>query len=425
MTSPALPPFSNPAEMAVIGCCVTDPATSIAEAGLVITSPEFFYDLRCRVVWQAVNQMPVSSVNVITVSERVATAMDKTAAALFLGECQDAAFSSANLPAWLDILQDKFILRRIIKAAQNAISAAYDGQARGWDVLDEYEQRALTIRPVKRAEADMRALMGEAIGMIEQRVAMGGAISGLSTGLRDLDRKSDGLHPGELIVLAALPSCGKTALAVNIAVHNALAGVPVGILSAEMRPVQLALRSLCSEARVNFKHVTEGDCAVLINRVGPLSASPLHIQQCNGWTIGQAQAQARRWAKEYGIKLLVADYIQRFSATGETREREIASIGAGFKNIALELGIPVIALSQLNDDGKLRESRALGQDGDSVWKLENDGERQPEIQPVILRIEKCRDGEVGSVPLTFLKTFTRFENQSKVLDGDQRNPTND
>jgi replicative DNA helicase len=422
--SDRLPPFDESAEKAVIGCCVTTPAESIPEAGLVITTPEFFYDQRCRRAWQAANSLPAENVNVITLADRMAPAMDRTAAAMFLGECQEAAFSSANLPSWLDIVQDKFILRRIIAVAGRAMAAAYESSS--VEVLEAFEREALTIRPVKRAESDIRALMGEAIAMIEQRVALGGAISGLSTGLHDLDRKSDGLHPGELIVLAALPSCGKTALAVNIGVHNALAGVPVGILSAEMRPVQLALRSLCSEARVNFKHVTEGDQPALVVQVGRLSRSPLYIQQSNGWTIAQATAQARRWAQQHGIRLLVADYIQRFSAFGENREREIASIGAGFKNIALELGIPVIALSQLNDDGKLRESRALGQDGDSVWKLENDGERQPAVQSVILRIEKCRDGEVGNVPLTFFKTFTRFECQAHEQPGSVGyNPSND
>jgi replicative DNA helicase len=309
-------------------------------------------------------------------------------------------------------VQEKFILRSIIQTASQVVGMIYGG-ASAQSALDSFERSALSIRPASRSDNDIKTLMREAIGIIEHRVNSGGGIAGLSTGLYDLDRKTDGLHQSELIVLAAMPSCGKTALGVNIGTFNALAGNPVGILSAEMRPTQLALRSLCSESRVNYREVCEEDQANLVIQLNRLSKSPIHIQECSGWTINQAQAQARRWKQEYGIKLLVADYIQRFSGHGENREREIASIGAGFKNIAMELKIPVIALSQLNDDGKLRESRALGQDGDSVWKLENDGERQPRIQSVVLRIEKSRDGEVGNVPLTFFKTFTRFECQTQ------------
>ena len=418
-----LPPFDESAEMAVIGCCLNTPVESISEVGLVVTTPEFFYSVRCRTAWEVMSGMAPDSVHLITVADKL-SAMGREQAFAFLNECQDRAFSSANLSAWLELVRDKFILRRIIRVAGVAAAAAYDGGISN-DVLDAFERDVLAIRPANKDESDIKTLLREAVGIIERRVSNGGEISGLPTGLLDLDRKSDGLHPAELIVLAALPSCGKTALAVNIAVHNALAGVPVGILSAEMRPVQLALRSLCGEARVNFREVVEGDFTALVSSAGRLANAPLYIQQCNGWSIGQAQAQARRWHQKHGIKLLVADYIQRFTGVGENREREIASIGAGFKNIALELGIPVIALSQLNDDGQLRESRALGQDGDSVWKLENDGERQPKIQSVLLRIEKCRDGEVGIVPLTFLKPFTRFESQSKFHEPGGYNPSAD
>ena len=421
--SDRLPPFDESAEMAVIGCCINTPGECISEVGLVVTTPDFFYSVKCRTAWEVVAGMAPDAVNLLTVADKL-SAMGREQAFAFLNECQDRAFSSANLPAWLDLVRDKFILRRVIRVASEAVGAAYDGGSSG-DVLDAFERDVLAIRLANKDESNIKTLLREAVSIIEQRVSNGGQISGLSTGLLDLDRKSDGLHPGELIVLAAFPSCGKTALDVNIAVHNALAGVPVGILSAEMRPVQLALRSLCGEARVNFREVVEGDFTALVTQAGRLANAPLYIQQCNGWSIGQAQAQARRWQQKYGIKLLVADYIQRFTGIGENREREIASIGAGFKNVALELGIPIIALSQINDDGKLRESRALGQDGDSVWKLENDGERQPKAQSVLLRIEKCRDGEVGNVPLTFLKPFTKFESQSKYHEPSGYNPSDD
>ena len=422
--SDRLPPFDEEAEKAVIGCCITTPAESIAETGLVVSVPDYFYDSRCRAAWQTASSMPSSAVNIITLADRMAKTMDKNAAIKFLGECQDAAFSSANLPSWLDIVRDKFILRSIIASSAAAIQRAYEATDATAE-LDAYESAALKIRPAGRNRKDIRALLQEAQKIIEYRACNWDKIVGLSTGLCDLDTLTDGLHPGEFIVIAALPSCGKTALAVNIAVHNSLQGVSVGILSAEMRPVQLVIRSICSESRVNYKRISENHIPSMAAAMGRMSVAPIQIEMVSGFTIGQCVALARRMSQENAIRLLVVDYIQLLAGVGSNREQQIASVGRGLKSIASELEIPVIGLSQLNDDGQLRESRAIGQDADSVWKLENDGAWQPETQSVILRVEKCRDGETGSVPLTFLKTFTRFENQSKVLAGDQRNPTND
>ena len=417
-----LPPYDEDAEKAVIGCCLTDPPTCIAETGLVATAPEIFYDIRCRNAWEQISAMEPREVNIITVAPMLA-GMDKTKAVLFLNECQDAAFSSANLSVWLDVIQNKFTLRKIIQTARAAALATYEGGDAD-ALLDAFERDALQIRPARVESKDIRALLQDAQKLIEFRSQNWDAILGLTTGIHDLNKLTDGLHQSEFIVIAALPSCGKTALAVNMAVTNALAGVPVGIMSAEMRPVQLVIRSICAESRVNFRRMDEESVSKMIPVMGGLSKAPIFIEQASGWTIGQVIAGARRMHQQHGIRLLVVDYIQKFTGVGDNREQQIASIGSGLKNIAMELEIPVIGLSQLNDDGKLRESRAIGQDGDSVWKLQNDGEWKPDIQPVKLRVEKCRDGETGEVKLTFFKTFTRFEQASKYADvpGDPRNP---
>ena len=204
----------------------------------------------------------------------------------------------------------------------------------------------------------------------------------------------------------------------NIAVHNALRGTPSGILSAEMRPVQLVIRSLCAETRVNFRELGEKSIEKIIPVMARFSKSPIFIEKANGFTIGQVQAAARRMKQKHKIELLVVDYIQLISGIGDNREQQIASVGRGLKGIAAELEIPVIALSQLNDDGRLRESRAIGMDADSVWILANDGDWQPKIQPITLKVEKCRDGETGKVKLVFFKENTRFENESKVSEAD-------
>ena len=404
-----LPPYDAAAEMATIGACVTDPAECIPQAGLVIKTPEMFYDLRCQLAWKAMVEMNPSEVNIVTVCGRLRFENPHS----FLIECQNDNFSSANLPSWLAVIQDKYTLRKIIQTCSSAVSDAFESKD-SIKTLDRIERDILKIRPSGAAESDIKSILNEAVEIIEFKAKNRGSISGLSTGLVDLDEKTDGMHGGEMIVIAAFPSCGKTALMVNIAIHNALKGIPVGILSAEMLPVQLVIRSICSESRVNFKHISERDVAAMIPQMKRLASAPIYIAQATGWTIGQAQAQARRWYQSYGIKMLGADYIQKFTGNGDGREQEIASIGAGFKDISMELGIPVLALSQLNDDGRLRESRALGMDGDSIWKLKNDGEWKRDVQPIKLAIEKCRNGETGEIDLTFLKTITRFESRSKI-----------
>ena len=182
--------------------------------------------------------------------------------------------------------------------------------------------------------------------------------------------------------------------------------------------VQLTVRSICAESHVNFRRITEPDCVKIALSLGKLAKAPVYIESVSGCTIGQIQAITRRMSQRYGVKLIVVDYIQLIAGTGDNREQQIASVGRGLKSIATELSIPVLALSQLNDDGRLRESRSIGMDADSVWILANDGEWQPQIQPVTLTVTKCRDGETGKVLLTFLKSYTRFESSSKGINDD-------
>ena len=218
--------------------------------------------------------------------------------------------------------------------------------------------------------------------------------------------------------MAGYPSTGKTAVSVGMAVFNAIRNTPCAVFSAEMRPVQLVVRAICSESRVNFYRVSEENVPTMRVAASKLSSAPLYIEQANRLSMGQVLAIARRLKQKHGIALAVIDYIQLLTGIGDNREQEIADIAKGCKAMAMELDIPVLALSQLTDDGKLRESRAIGQIADSVFKLENIGEWQPSVQPIKLIVEKCRDGATGFVELAFLKEFTRFENATKVEQKD-------
>lgn len=416
-----LPPHAPDAEKCIIGSCLTQPADCLPEAQQTITTPEFFYDLRYRTVWETMQEMRGDEIDVISVHQKLkdSNKIDQIGGLTALLEFQDAVTSSANMSAWIEILQGKYLLRKTIQTCTNAIASAYQfNGADASELISELERKFLEIRPNLSVSSDINSLVLKAVDIIEKKYNNPGKLFGLSTGLMDLDRLSDGIHNGEMIVIAGFPSTGKTALAVGIAVENALQGIPAAIFSAEMRPVQLVVRSLCSNSRANYHHLNDGSLGRMVGESTKLRKAPLYIESAHGWTFGQVMASGRRLKQKHNIKMAVIDYIQLLQGIGDNREQQISSISKGVKAMALELDIPVLALSQLTDDGKLRESRSIGQDADTVWKLANDGEWQPKIQPIKLNIDKCRDGETGSVPLAFLKEYTRMESAAKISPED-------
>jgi len=379
-----------------------------------------FYNLRNKILWETAAGMAADQLDIISLRQTLKDSgqFDKIGGDSYLSECQDSVPSTANLPAWLELLVEKRISRDIIAACARAIADAYEASGDTGAVLDRIEALILSIRPNQKQCSEIKELVRQAIGKIETRFLNGANITGISTGLHDLDRMSDGVHPGEMVVVAAFPGTGKTALAVNIAVRAAFEGLPTAIFSAEMQPVQLVVRSICSESRVNFHRVRQDDFPKMMEAVTRLSSAPLYIEQANQLSIAQICAMGRRLKQKHGIKLAVIDYIQLLRGTGDNREQEISSISKGVKAMAMELDIPILALSQLNDDGKLRESRAIGQDADTIWKLENNGAVQPLVQPIKLAIIKCRHGATGGIDLTFMKEYTRFENMRKIDEND-------
>jgi replicative DNA helicase len=275
-------------------------------------------------------------------------------------------------------------------------------------------------------------------------------LTGVATGFVELDKMTSGLHGGEMIVVAARPSMGKTSLAMNIAEHVAVEEkLPVGVFSLEMTSESLVMRMLCSRARVNLRNVREGflaerDFPPLTNAASNLTSAPLFIDDSSGLSILQLRAKARRMYQQYGIKLFVIDYLQLLHSTArraENRQQEIADISNGIKSLAKELNVPVIVLSQLNRElekdksrkpqlSDLRESGAIEQDADVVGLLykpgrgkgeggeDDDGGAEQDALSVNLLIAKQRNGPTGDVRLTFLKSYTRFESAAKISDED-------
>jgi replicative DNA helicase len=416
-----LPPNDSSIEQAVIGCCLLSPRECLSECIEKLKS-DSFYDLRHQTVFDVMVRMSerMEPIDVMTVQKILndMNLLEQIGGIAYLSWLQDSVPSVANLPYYLEKIIEKHLLRRMISTCTETVGKVYDNQGDAARLLDEFERDALSIRPQKIDDTGIKTLLGEAAGMIEQKCLSTGAITGLSTGLHDLDRLTDGMHKAEMIIVAALPSRGKTALAVNMAVFNALQGIPVAIFSAEMRPVQLVVRSICSESRVNFKTIDARDVPKMTVTMGRLSKAPLFIERASGFSISQLRAAARRLKQKHGIQMIVVDYIQLLSGTGDNKEQEVSSISKGLKALAMELEVPVVALSQINDKGETKYARALSEDTDSLWKLDNDGEWQTHVQPVKLNVEKSRDGETGTVNLTLMKEYTRFESAARVSDED-------
>jgi len=292
----------------------------------------------------------------------------------------------------------------------------------------------------------MKELVVRANATIEDFQQRKGAMTGVATGFPDLDKMTRGLNAGEMIVIAARPSLGKTSLAMNIVEHVASgpAPSPVGIFSLEMTADSLVLRMLCSRSRVNLRNITSGflaerDFPKLTGAAGKLANAPLFIDDTAGLSILQLRAKARRMSQQFGIKLFVIDYLQLLHSTArraENRQQEIADISNGIKALAKELKVPVLVLSQLNRElekdknrkprlSDLRESGAIEQDADLVALLykpssadDDDGGQEQDAVPVNLLIAKQRNGPTGDINLTFLKSYTRFESAAKISSDD-------
>ena len=275
----------------------------------------------------------------------------------------------------------------------------------------------------------IKDLVNKAINLIEDFHKRQGMLTGVGTGFIDLDKMTTGLHGGEMIVIAARPSMGKTSLAMNVVEHVVLEQrLPVGVFSLEMTAESLVMRMLCSQARVNLRSVREGflverDFPKLTAAAGRLAGAPLFIEDSSGISILQMRAKARRMWQQYGIKLIVIDYLQLLHSTArraENRQQEIADISNGVKSLAKELNVPIIVLSQLNRElekdkdrkprlSDLRESGAIEQDADVVCLLykasreeeEGGAGEEQEALPVNLLIAKQRNGPTGDVHLTF------------------------
>jgi len=451
-----LPPHSPEAEQGVLGCILLSPNECLGQCIEKFKSgEEVFYDLRHQTIFKALAEMYDSRVpiDVITLQQRLKDKqlLEQVGGLAYLSVLPDAVPSAANLTYYLEIVYEKYLLRKMIHVCSDVVGRVYDHEGEVDALMDEVERDVLHISEsrVQTQSTTIKQLIHQAINTIEQFHARQGQLSGIATGFGDLDKMTSGLHPGEMVVIAARPSIGKTSLAMNMAEHAAVdQKMPVGVFSLEMTAESLVLRLLCSRARVNLRNIRDGflserDFVKLTTAAGHLSGCPLFIDDTSGLSILQLRAKARRLHQQHGIKLFVIDYLQLLHSTArraENRQQEIADISGGIKALAKELKVPVIVLSQLNRDfekdksrkpnlADLRESGSIEQDADLVGLLyradpedptrrreSDDDALSQDVVPVNLLVAKQRNGPTGDVHLVFQRSMTRFESAAKVSD---------
>ncbi len=442
-TTLRLPPHSLEAEQALLGGLLLD-NTAWDRVADVITATDFYRDEHRR-IFQHISQLIANGrpADVVTVFESLQKTGEADAAGgmAYLAELAALTPSASNARRYAEIIRERAILRQLIAVADEIAAAALAPMGRdAKTILDEAERKIFEI-----AEAGARSAAGfvpissvlkqvvERVESLYERQDLGD-ITGIPTGYLDLDDKTSGLQPSDLIIVAGRPAMGKTTFALNIAEHVALrAGLPVAIFSMEMPASQLALRFLASVGRIDMQklrrgRLTDEDWSRLTAALGKLAEAPIYIDETAGLNPIDLRARARRLARQFGGKLglIVVDYLQLMVGTRESdnRANELSEISRAIKTLAKELNVPVIALSQLNRSleqrpnkrpvmSDLRESGAIEQDADLIMFIYRDEVYHPDSPDkgtAEIIIAKHRNGPTGTVRLAFLGEYTRFEN---------------
>ena len=431
-----IPPQNIEAEQSVLGGILLEPEA--LSRILEILQEDDFYRESHRKIFSAMVALyqKGTPVDLITLTESLLTRqhLEGIGGASYLTSLTDAIPSAVNIEVYARIVREKAILRRLIHITTEIASKCYQFSGEVEDILDQAEKSIFEITAAKITPHiyPLSEVIKDSFQTIEALYERKERISGVPTGFTKLDQMTSGFQPSDLIIIAGRPSMGKTAFALDIARNAAtLAEIPAVIFSLEMSRQQLAIRMLCSEARVDSYKLRSGfigerDWPRLTNAAGLLSEAPIYIDDSPALTVLQMRAKARRLKSEKGLGLAVVDYLQLMSGRGgsDRREQEISEISRSLKALAKELNIPVVALSQLNrkvEDrtdrrpfmADLRESGAIEQDADVILFIYRDemyDENSKQKGTAEIIIGKQRNGPIGKITLAFIDQYTRFEN---------------
>jgi replicative DNA helicase len=430
-------PWSSEAEQAVLGAMLLDQDAALRATELL--DDTMFYRDAHRRLFRAMVALTErrTVIDHVTLRDELIRRgeLDSAGGLEYVGELVDAVPTAANLEFHGRIIREKAILRRLIEGATAIVTEAYDPKARANELLDSAEARIFQISQQRGDEGftRLKEMLWPTMERIETLQKSGKAITGVPSGFTDLDGLTSGFQPSELVVIAARPSMGKTAFALNVAANAALDQQGVAVFSLEMSKEALVHRMLTSMARVDAQRVRQGtlhdyDFTQLARAAGILQSCPIWIDDQPALTLLQMRSKARRLKAEYDIKMLVVDYLQlmRSPEYAENRVQEISDISRSLKALARELEVPVVALSQLSRASEqrggerkpilsdLRDSGAIEQDADLVIFIHRaeyyDREDETKRGLAEIMLSKNRNGPTGDVRLRFSREYTRFDN---------------
>lgn len=435
-----LPPQNLEAEQAVLGSMLLDEEAVLQAVELIDES--FFYKKTHAKIFQAIVRLFDTSkpVDLVTLSEELKNSgeLEDIGGASYLATLAECVPTAANISHYAKIVKEKYILRSLINASTQIITNSFESEEKVDNILDKAEQIIFDIisRRIEVGFIHLKEIIKNSIETIDNLYQRKVNITGIPSGFIKFDEMTAGFQPSDLIVIAGRPSMGKSALSTCIAEYvGVINKVPVGIFSLEMSKEQLVQRMLCSHAKIDAHKVRTGylsrsDWPKLTNAAGKLSESPIFIDDSPALTSLELRAKARRLKSRHNVNLIIIDYLQLMCGAGgsENRQQEISEISRSFKALARELSIPVIAISQLSRAvearqtrrpqlSDLRESGAIEQDADVVvliFREEYYGSTPENRGLAEIILAKQRNGPTGSIKLTFINEYARFENYTKI-----------
>ncbi|MBR1820084.1 MAG: replicative DNA helicase [Clostridia bacterium] len=428
------PPNHPESERSVLGAMLR--SRQAAQIAVESLRPDDFYDPANREIFAAMLAMANESrpIDLVTLDEELTRRgrLDAVGGAAYLIELSQGVPSAANVQAYIRIVDEKATLRRLIAAAERILQDSYAGQMENAEILESAEKAIYDITMRKGGEElqPIQPVLISTFEKIEQLVKNHGRIEGVPTGYTELDDLLTGLHPGELVLVAGRPSMGKTSIGMNFVENAAIrAGKKTAVFSLEMPAEQLAMRMMCTEARVDMQKVRRGaiddeEWGKLADALVSIGPASIYIDCTPGITVPEVRSKARRLQLEHGLDLIMIDYLSLMTATGKngSRQEEVSQISRTLKGLALELGVPVIALQQLSraPTGRanhrpllsdIRESGAIEQDADVVMFIHREDYYDPETPEkniAELIIAKQRNGSLGTVKLGWKGEYTWF-----------------
>ncbi|ASS94612.1 MULTISPECIES: replicative DNA helicase [Bacillales] len=444
-----IPPQNIEAEQAVLGAIFLEPSSLTVTSEVLI--PEDFYRSSHQKIFNVMLKLndEGKAVDLITVTEELAATknLEEVGGVSYLSELAGSVPTAANIEYYARIVEEKSLLRRLIRTATNIAQEGYSREDEVEELLGEAEKTIMEVAQRKNSGSfqNIKDVLVATYDNIEVLTTRKGDVTGIPTGFAELDRMTAGFQRNDLIIVGARPSVGKTAFALNIAQNVATKTEEnVAIFSLEMGAEQLVMRMLCAEGNINAQNLrtgslTDEDWRKLTMAMGSLSNAGIYIDDTPGVRIGEIRSKCRRLKQEHGLGMILIDYLQLIQGdgrSGDNRQQEVSEISRSLKALARELKVPVIALSQLSRGveqrqdkrpmmSDIRESGSIEQDADIVAFLYRDDyyDKESENKNIIeIIIAKQRNGPVGTVSLAFVKEYNKFVNLERRFDDDSMSP---